>query len=93
VGRELERLAVRLKMPGITHLDGRYPIYVIFSVHSSLEALYGSQEVDALEFEMKRLVETIRARRGWGARLFFADDLSCTEPSGSSRQSLAIPGV
>jgi hypothetical protein len=82
ISQELERLATRMKLPGITHLDGRYPVYVIFSMRNSLEAIYGSQEADALVIEMKRLVETVRRRRGWSARLFLADDASCTEPLG-----------
>jgi hypothetical protein len=78
VHRELARLAKRLKLPDITHRDGRFPVYVVFSVRSRLEAVYGIPAAATLETEMKRLVRAMQGQRRWNALLFYADDPSCT---------------
>jgi hypothetical protein len=54
-------------------VDGRYPIYVLFSVRSRMQAVYGQKALELIETEMQRLVEVLQRRRGWGARLFWAD--------------------
>jgi hypothetical protein len=74
VSEELENLAARMKLPGLTHLDGRYPVYVILTVRSKLQEIYGFRSAAILESEMNLLVQAVRDRRGWGAMLFFADD-------------------
>jgi hypothetical protein len=74
VSEELGHLAARLKLPGLTHLDGRYPVYVVLTVRSKLQAIYGFRAAAILESEMNMLVQAVRDRRGWGAMLFFADD-------------------
>ncbi len=74
----METLAARLNLSGVTRQDGRFPIYVIFSTRSRLQAVYGAQIAGLLEGEMEQLAETIRSRPGWGARVFFADDPACT---------------
>lgn len=79
---ELERLAAQLNHVGVMRQDGRFPIYVIFSVRSKLAALYGQQALESLEAELKQLVETCRSRPGWGAMLFLADDPAFTAPFG-----------
>jgi hypothetical protein len=75
---EIESLAARLNLSGVTRQDGRFPIYVIFSTRSRLQAVYGAQIAGLLEGEMEQLAETVRNRPGWGARVFFADDPVCT---------------
>jgi len=74
VGEELGNLATRLKLSGLIHLDGRYPVYVVLTVRSKLQAIYGFRAAAILESEMNLLVQAVRDRRGWGAMLFFADD-------------------
>jgi len=80
IQEELERLANRLNRPDLTQTDGRFPVYVIFSVRSRLEAIYGPQAAKEIQAEMGQLVENIQARpavknqRKWGARIFFADE-------------------
>jgi hypothetical protein len=71
---EFEKLAERLQLPGLTRMDGRFPIYVVFSARGRLESFYGSNIAAVLEVEMQRLVQSIESRRGWGARLFIPDD-------------------
>jgi len=70
---ELNRLASRLKQPYLAHIDGRFPIYVIFTTQSGLEAQYGETGASAVELEMKRLVQATRARKQWGAVIYYAD--------------------
>lgn len=80
--QELERLAERLHLPGLARQDGRYPIYVIFSVRSRLEVVYGGSTAAILETEMQRLAQALQGRKGWGARLYFPDDLASVTPLG-----------
>ena len=80
---EIETLAARLNLSGVTRQDGRFPIYVIFSTRSRLQAVYGAQVAGLLEGELEQLAETIRNRPGWGARVFFADDPACTLAAGT----------
>jgi hypothetical protein len=70
---EFNKLASRLKQPNLTNIDGRFPVYVIFTSKISLEAQYGSAGADAVDVEMKRLVQATRASKQWGAILFYAD--------------------
>jgi hypothetical protein len=73
VQEELDKLASRLKQPNLAHMDGRFPIYVIFTTLSGLESQYGTVGADAVEVEMKRLVQASRSSKQWGAILFYAD--------------------
>ena len=70
---ELNKLASRLKQPNLTHNDGRFPIYVIFTTQSGLETQYGEAGAAVIEVEMKRLVQVTLSRRQWGAIIFYAD--------------------
>lgn len=72
--QELERLAKKLNLPGVIRQDGRYPIYVIFSLKGNLEAQYGKDSTKALITEMNRLGEAVRQRKQWGSRVYLADD-------------------
>ncbi|HEX7973348.1 MAG TPA: hypothetical protein VF498_02990 [Anaerolineales bacterium] len=76
VTNELERVAGGLNRSGITRTDGRFPVYVVFSVRAGLESHYGPHTAAKLEAGMKSLVEAVQARPGWDARLFLADDPS-----------------
>lgn len=82
IGREMERLGSRMGLSGITGHDGRYPIYVILSVRSRLQEIFGQGVADALETEMRALVSAVQGWSSWGARLFLADDPACTLPLG-----------
>lgn len=98
IHQELERIAEGLNLPGLTNLDGRRPVYVVFSVRSRLEVIYGSATAAILETEMQRVVEAVRSgsrdrsrrskgrsrgkTRQWESRLFFADDPESTTALG-----------
>jgi hypothetical protein len=77
VSQAFDRMAGRLKAPAAGRQDGRYPVYVIFSVRSRLESVYGKRIADLLVGEMLALAEIVGQRKGWGARLFMPDDPAC----------------
>ncbi len=74
MANELERLAKKLRMPGLTRQDGRFPVYVIFSVRSQLQAAYGEAVTEFILTEMERLAAAVSKSRRWGAQVFLADD-------------------
>ena len=82
--QEFEKLAKSLKSPGIVKADGRFPIYVFFSSRSGLRSKYCEQTAQVLNQELNRLAEAIRQRAGWGAMVFYPDDLECTGKLGMS---------
>jgi hypothetical protein len=77
VGQAFDRMAGHLKVPKVGRQDGRYPVYVIFSVRNRLEAVYSKRIADLLVGEMLALAEAVGRRKGWGARVFMPDDSAC----------------
>ena len=73
---ELERVAQRLHQTGLASSDGRFPVYVLMTTRSGLQAQYGAQSASLVEQEMKRVVAAIQQRRDWHAMLFYADQPS-----------------
>ncbi len=71
----IQHLAKKINHPVIAKADGRFPVYVIFSSRLGLISQYGQQTMEILESEMKRLVAAIRKRPGWGAMIYFPDDM------------------
>lgn len=82
VRQELERIASRLRMTGVTRTDGRFPTYVILTTKKGLENQYGSQTGFILDELLKQLAEAIRKKQGWNAVLFYVDDAACTTTFG-----------
>ena len=82
VEAEFERMAKRLKRPGLVRQDGRFPVYVIFSTRGGLIGQYGFQTAGVLDQELRKLAGLIRQRPGWNAAVFYADDAPCTEKYG-----------
>jgi hypothetical protein len=80
VSQEFDRLARRRKLPAVGRQDGRFPVYVLFSVRSRLEAVYGGKVADLLVSEMQSLAEVVGRRKGWNARLFLPDDPAWLSP-------------
>lgn len=83
---ELERMADELKRPHLVRDDGRFPIYVVFTTRAGLETHYGATAFQAIDAELKKLVGVVQGRKVnqeyWGAQLFYADDINCTQPYG-----------
>lgn len=82
--QEMDALAQRLKLPALSRLDGRYPVYIIFSLRGRLEAQYGAGVAALLESEMNALAQAVEKDRGWGGRLVLADDPALLTPLGLS---------
>jgi hypothetical protein len=74
VEEALERIAKRVKKPGLGKADGRYPVYVVFTTRAGLVAQYGTNTLAVMDKEMSRLVELVRRRPGWGALIYCPDD-------------------
>ena len=74
VGKEMDAISQRMKQPSITRLDGRFPIYVVLSNKTRLQERYGEETFQMLDNAMQGLAAVIRARKGWGARVVYADE-------------------
>jgi hypothetical protein len=74
VQNELDRVAKNMKQTQLSRLDGRFPVYVIFTSRRGLEAQYGPQSTVLLNEAMKELAEAIQSRKTWNALLYYADD-------------------
>lgn len=82
IERELDRVARRLKKSTLTRLDGRYPVYVIFSSWQGLEEQYGVQTTKIIDLELHRLGEAIQKRTGWRFLIFYPDLVASVKPLG-----------
>jgi hypothetical protein len=83
VRQEFEKLAKKLNLNGIMRQDGRFPVYVILSFRNRLQSVYGPKIAGLLESEMQLLGDAVSSRPGWGSRIIFADDPSCTSTIGA----------
>lgn len=83
VQTELEKMAAELSVPHIAHEDGRFPIYVVFTTRAGLGSQYPPAAVQAINAELKKLVEVVHGRKVnqefWGSLVFYADDPTCTQ--------------
>jgi hypothetical protein len=79
---ELEKMAAELAVPHITHEDGRFPVYVIFTTQAGLQSQYGPGAFRAIDTQLKKLAEVVHGRKinqeFWGSLVFYADDPTCT---------------
>lgn len=82
IEHELERVAKRLKKSSLSRLDGRYPVYVIFSSWQGLEQQYGIQTTKVIDLELKRLGEAIQKRTGWRFLVYYPDQTASVKPLG-----------
>jgi len=77
---ELERVAERLNRPELAHLDGRFPVYVVFSSHQGLQAQYGPDGAAKVLRAMQALAVAVQdcpvpgLKKRWGSMLFLPDD-------------------
>jgi hypothetical protein len=79
---ELEKMAAELSVLHVAHEDGRFPIYVLFTTRAGLQSQYAPGAVQAIQNELKKLVEVVHGRKinqeFWGSLLFYADDPAST---------------
>lgn len=76
--KEFEKLAKKMKTPDTARADGRFPIYVVFSSRTGLRNQYGDQTMAVIDKEMNRLADAVKNRSGWGAMVFYPDDIETT---------------
>lgn len=82
VEAELKKLAKKINQPVMARTDGRFPVYVILSMKTGLEAQYGPNTSAVIDTEIKRLAGAIKKRTGWESLVYYADDAQCTETLG-----------
>jgi len=75
---DFERLARKMKAPALSKADGRFPIYVIFSTKNGLRSQFGEESLAVIDQELRKLAEAVRNRSGWGAMIFYPDDIETT---------------
>lgn len=80
VSKEFDRMASRLHLTAHGHLDGRYPVYVVFSLRARLEGRYGAGVAALIESEMDALAAAVGKRRGWAGMFFIGDDPAVLKP-------------
>jgi hypothetical protein len=79
LSKELDDLAAQMDQLPPSQYDGRYPVYVIFSVHKNLVTSYGKEAADNLVNEMKALAQAVSqnpvapSRSRWAATVFLPD--------------------
>lgn len=72
------RISKKINRPEIGRMDGRFPMYILFSSKQGLINQYGLQTAEAIQQEMKKVSRTIRNRPGWGAMVFCPDDIDAS---------------
>jgi len=81
----LERIAKKVNLAGITNIDGRFPVYVIFSSREGLIKKFGEKAANQIIGEMNNLVGVFQENIDkenqsiWGSCLFLPDDPSSTK--------------
>ena len=76
--KEFSKVAKHVKAPDLSKSEGRYPIYVVLSTKTGLRTQYGEQTQAILDAEMQTLAAAIRGKNGWGAMVFYPDDIETT---------------
>lgn len=74
VAAELETLSRKLRKPSSPRTDGRFPLFVIFTVHGNLKKQYGAATTEVIEKETAKIAAQFQKRAGWGAMQFIPDD-------------------
>ncbi len=76
------RLAKKLNQPEIGKTDNRYPLCILISSKTGLKKKFGEHTFTVIEQEMRLLSDQIRKQNGWGAALYFPDDLESNKRLG-----------
>jgi hypothetical protein len=76
--KDFHALTSKIRQPDLSNMDGRFPIYVVFTTKIGLEAKYGSENANVILEELGGLVKVLRgsriSHRKWGSILFCPDD-------------------
>ena len=82
IDHSFQKLAAKYHDSKLGNLDGRFPMYVIFSTRTGLERKFGTQIFDILENEMQKLAATVASYPQWGGLVFLPDDAKCARQFG-----------
>lgn len=74
IQEELGKVAEKIGGDTVTRLDGRFPMYILFSTRKGLEKKYGTETTEIIIEEMKEACHAVRLKPGWGAITLLADD-------------------
>jgi hypothetical protein len=81
---ELDDIALKIDQIPPSQYDGRFPVYVVFSVYQNLASSYGSQTADQISGEMKFLAQAVSQNHlgnsysRWVGTVFLPDKLEST---------------
>ncbi len=78
----LEKIAKELKNPKLAQMDGRFPVYLVFSTRRGLVRQYGQEGADQICREMLRLARSIRREGSWDALVLLGDEAAYAAPCG-----------
>lgn len=77
--KALDHMAKEIGEKPASQFDGRFPVYVIFSIYQKLVEQYGAAGAESVKAELQRLAmqfaqrKTINGRGQWGAFVFLPD--------------------
>jgi hypothetical protein len=70
----LVKIASQMKQPALSRIDGRYPVYIIFTSHQGLIRQYGKNSAEMILQELGQLADIIGRYRQWDGLLYVADE-------------------
>ena len=82
IDRSFQKLANKYHDPKLGLIDGRFPVYVVFSTRTGLEKKYGAQICAILEKEMQQLAATVATYPQWDGLVFLPDETECAAQLG-----------
>lgn len=91
VQMEFDKLAAKINQPALTHSDNRFPVFVILTTRTGLEAQFGVQSAQVVLSELKKLAKVVEDKKQWSSILFLPDDLETCGKYGISPVSAIDP--
>jgi len=75
--KKVNALASKIKQHNINSNESRFPVYVILTMQSGLEGLYGQKSSGVIISHLKELVNIINKNPDWRSLLFMPDNQNC----------------
>ena len=74
IQQTFDRLAKKFKKSELERADNRFPVYVIMSSKTQLEAQYGPNTAGVVDDLLRDLAGKVGSLPDWGAQVFYPDD-------------------
>ena len=74
IQQTFDRLAKKFKKSDLERADNRFPVYVILSSKTQLEAQYGPNTAGIIDELLQDLAGKVGSLPDWGAQVFYPDD-------------------